>query len=119
MKTRWEIIRGTAIIFAILTLLVGGGLFYVLTILLQADEKLEAHWATIGGIVGYIAGFGTAFANIAHMRADESPPQMDVNTALEFARLIHESSSSGDTVLKHDEMLNTLHQNLKGEGNDT
>ena len=89
----WERIRGTAIIFGILATIICGLLFTALYWLFQEPEKVEAHWATAGMIIGFIAAYGTAFIQISHMRADESPPQMDVETAIKFATLIREGAT--------------------------
>ena len=89
-RATWTTVRGTSIVFAIFACLIVGGLFAMVIMLIQRDTLDEATWGAIMAMLGYIGGVGTTFGAIAHMRADESPPQMSTETALEFAKLARE-----------------------------
>ena len=99
-RSTWHTVRGTAIVFATFAFAAISLLFWALLTLLQEGDKVEAHWTVIGGIIGYIGGLATAFGAIAHLRADESPPQMPVDVALRFIQISRQQGIE-DATLEH------------------
>ena len=104
-RDTWGKIRGTAIVFGLLAGVIGAGLIYVVFKMLPIDGAENA--AIVGGIIGYLAGMMQGFVQIAHLRADESKPQMDVETALAFARLLADKASS-----EHDRAMGAIENQL-------
>ena len=82
--------RWNGIIIGLFSLVALGVLAAALFILLASDDKSEAHWGALMAVIGFVGGFLAGTWNTAHMRFDESPPQMPVEQALEFAKLARE-----------------------------
>lgn len=80
-------IRWNGVIIGVFALVALCFLFTGLIMLLKSPDKTEAHWGAVMAIIGFIGGFMAGCWATAHMRFDESPPQMPVSDAIEFARL--------------------------------
>ena len=61
--------------------------FAIALLLILEPSKSEAHWGAVMACLGFIGGFLAGSWNTAHMRFDESPPQMPVEDALKLVEM--------------------------------
>ena len=85
----WSTVRGTAVVFGLFALCVLGGICFILYLI--GKPASDAAWGFYGAAVGWLAREAAGFVNIATLRADERKPQMDVETALAFTRIVADS----------------------------
>ena len=91
--------RWNGIVIGLFSLVALGILAAVVFRIFNLENLAEPHWGLAASIIGFIGGFLAGSWNTAHMRFDESPPQMPVSQALEFAKLVKDASESGDALL--------------------
>ena len=80
-------IRWNAVIVAIFALIALSMLFKFGLELLQSPDKSEAHWGAVMAIIGFIGGFMTGAWTTAHMRMDETKPQMPVEDHIRLVEM--------------------------------
>lgn len=94
-KGLWERIRGTAIVFALLSLIPMGLLVAVFVVAITTLGKPYSNaefaiWTSIVvGTLNFIAGFVSGFLAISHLRADERKPAVPQDYAMESMKYAH------------------------------